>query len=523
MQDQPLSDAVVAGSIDDPLVTFGWAGLLFMGLYLLSLIVIGYIGYRKRTGENLRDFYLGGTGIGFLVLLFTLFATQYSGNTFFGATGSAYRSGWVWIQYVFIMMAVVACYLLYAPKLYPLARSKAFITPSDYLSHRFGSTPLTLIASLIMLYSLGNFLLAQMTAMGRAFEGLLGQGSSDGISSAFLWGVIGLAFIMVVYETLGGFRAVAWTDLIQGLVMLAGFSFLALLIFYKFGSIADINETLLQGSPSQRAKVLPPDIQANTTWFSYIIMFGLAGALYPQAIQRIYAAKHIDILKKSLAVMVFLPLFTTLLAVIMGIYASVLYPGLEGSESDRVFAVLLRDVQSDGMLGYWVVIILSTAILAAIMSTADSALLTMSSLITKDFFGRGSLSENFLTKLGKTFSWLIIIVAAFIAIVLEASESDLTLIDLLDMKFDVLVQLAPAFMLGLHWKKLTSEATLWGIFAGLAMVAWVYITNLETGGKMWGFHAGVLGLAMNLLVCIMVSFKFGWYRGDWQIIDNHKD
>ena len=78
------------------ILPFGPAALSVIFIYILSLIGIGWVGYRAREDNSMKDFYLAGRGFGFLVLLLTLYATQYSGNTLFGFTGKAYRIGFSW-------------------------------------------------------------------------------------------------------------------------------------------------------------------------------------------------------------------------------------------------------------------------------------------------------------------------------------------------------------------------------------------------------------------------------------------
>ena len=75
--------------MNSDLIPFNGYELAFIGIYLTSLIGIGWLGLRARRENSLRDFYLAGPGIGFVVLLLTLYATQYSGNTLFGFSGKA--------------------------------------------------------------------------------------------------------------------------------------------------------------------------------------------------------------------------------------------------------------------------------------------------------------------------------------------------------------------------------------------------------------------------------------------------
>ena len=159
------------GAAADQLV-FGTGALVLVGLYLLSMLGIGWIGRLKRQSNTLADFYLAGRSMGFLVLFLTLYATQYSGNTLFGYTGKTYRIGFEWTVSILFMFSIIAGYLLFAPRLVLLARKMDFITPGDYISHRFKSPFLTLLSTILMIYALGNYTLAQLKAMGAAVEGI---------------------------------------------------------------------------------------------------------------------------------------------------------------------------------------------------------------------------------------------------------------------------------------------------------------------------------------------------------------
>ena len=137
-------------------IPLGPAELGFIAVYLLSLIGIGYCGMRARTENSLKDFYLAGSGVGFLVLVLTLYATQYSGNTLFAFTGKTYRIGYAWLMSVHFMMAIIVVYLVFAPGLHRLAKRESFITPADFLEHRFSHRPYTVLASITMVVAIGT-------------------------------------------------------------------------------------------------------------------------------------------------------------------------------------------------------------------------------------------------------------------------------------------------------------------------------------------------------------------------------
>jgi len=117
----------------------GTGGLVFIGIYVLSLIGIGWLGHRAKRADTLEDHYLGGRGFGLGVLFLTLYATQYSGNSFMGFVGKAYREGFPFLSGVVAMMAVVGGYFLYAPRLHRRSQQRGYVTLGDYVQDRFKS------------------------------------------------------------------------------------------------------------------------------------------------------------------------------------------------------------------------------------------------------------------------------------------------------------------------------------------------------------------------------------------------
>ena len=469
------------------LIAFGPGALVVIVLYLVSMLGIGWLGRMRRQSNSLADFYLAGRSMGLAVLFLTLYATQYSGNTLFGYTGKAYRVGFGWTVSVLFMFSIIVGYLLFAPRLVILARKRGFITPGDFISYRFGSSFLTIATTVLMIYALCNYTLAQLKAMGAAVEGL-----TDG-SIPSSYGIVGLALIMVVYETLGGMRSVAWTDAIQGVVLLTGFAILLFVIPRLGGGLSVVTETVGRLDP---AKVQAPSLEACATWMSYVVLLGAGAAIYPQAIQRLYAGRSVRVLKRSLAVMAFMPLTTTAIALICGLTGLVVLPGLEGVETDQILPRLCAQIMVASAAGYWLVVVVFAAALAALMSTADSALLSISSMFTRDLYQahiRPGSSQEELTAVGKVCSWVAVVILVVVAIATEK-----TLIRLLELKFEVLIQVVPCFLLGLYWKSLRTGAVIAGLLAGVCVAL-----GLTWAGhaRVLGFHAGVVGLGVNLLIC----------------------
>ena len=284
---------------------------------------------------------------------------------------------------------------------------------------------------------------------------------------------------------------------------MVGFLILIVVLYQQFGPLSLATAKIQQATDLAIAsKAAPPDANRLREWLSYLIIVGLGSTLYPQAVQRIYAARSEAVLRKGLAFMAFAPLVTTLVAVITGIYAIAYIPGLEGAASDQALGKILALVQNSSILGYWLVVILYAAVLAAMMSTADSALLSISSMLSKDIYGRyiePSASQARLTLMGKLFSWGLIVFLVWLAIYLSDKAS---LLKLLDRKFDILIQLVPAFMLSIHWRQLRAWPTFAGLILGIVIALLLAYGNfgIVDNGKIYGFHPGLVGLVFNLLV-----------------------
>ncbi|MGB2692586.1 MAG: sodium:solute symporter family protein [Thermodesulfobacteriota bacterium] len=477
-----------------PLLSTG--GIIFMGIYLCSLILIGLLGRLKRKENSLSDFYLAGRGMGFFVLFLTLYATQYSGNTIVGYAGKAYREGYTVLLSVTFMMSVIGGYLLFAPKLYRLSRKLNFITIGDYIQHRYNSRVLTIFAVTLLIIALGNFILTNLKAIGHIVE------ASTGGQISFVYGVLALSLIMVVYETLGGLRSVAWTDVIQGVILLLGCAVIFIAIEYQYGGLTSTAEYIMTKQPDTWA---PPTWEEKRLWLStlLIVLFGIS--IYPQAIQRIYAAKDEKTLKRSLQFMVFMPLVTTFFIVVIGIVGSAQMPGLDRDGSEQVTLLLLSDIAKNIPGIELVIILFITAAVAAIMSTVDSALLAISSLFTQDLYRwiKPASSEGHLTFMGKFFSWILMAIMAYLAIHLPQ-----TIWRLMEIKLEILCQVAPAILLGINIKSLHKRAVLAGLLIGTAVGLGIMIADWEgliNSDRPWGFHAGLWGLLANLITIAVVS------------------
>jgi SSS family solute:Na+ symporter/sodium/pantothenate symporter len=104
--------------------------------------------------------------------------------------------------------------------------------------------------------------------------------------------------------------------------------------------------------------------------------------------------------------------------------------------------------------------------------------------------------------IGKSISLIVVVIMASVAIYLQSLENKPTLVKLMNMKFDMLMQLAPGFILGMYWRGMKANAPFWGLVGGLICVFALYPVGTLAN---WGIHTGVFGLVVNLLAVFIIS------------------
>jgi Na+/proline symporter len=476
-------------------LSFASLGLLALAVYLLALLGVSELARRARRDSSPSDHFLGGRELGVFVLFLTLYATAYSGNSLLGYPGKAYRSGFSFIMATGFMMAIVVVFHVLVPKLRPIAFARGFVTPGDWVRHRFrgqpGADALTLAVGVLMVIALGNFLLAQLKAMGEVTHL-----ATDGLIP-YPVGVIGLAFVILFYETRGGMRAVAWTDAAQGILMLAGLASLLYWLLIGSGGLAPLTRAVAEIRP---AAVAVPDAAGCANWASTIVLLGLASVVYPQAIQRIYAARDGRTLSRSFALMTFMPLATTLVVTLIGVAAIARLDLGAGVDSDGVMPVLLRQWAMEGPASQLAAVLVFIGALSAIMSTADSCLLSLGSLLARDLLGKTG-SEAGQTRLGK---WLAAL--TLLSMVPVALMRDITLWRLIELKMELLIQCVPAFLIAVHWGRPNARAMLVGLVVGTLFAVGLTLSGTP---KLFGVHVGVVGLFLNVICLVGVSLASG--------------
>lgn len=459
------------------------------------LIVLGYFAvtlgigfhFRKQASANPVEFYLAGRNLSPIVLFFTMAATNFSAFTIFGLSGAGYRIGYSFYPIMGFGTGFMAVtFIFIGRKILVLSRDRDYVTPSDFIFDRYGSSVLRLTFSTVLVLFTLPYIAIQTIAAGKTLYSLIGL--------PYLVGAGLVTGFITLYVTMGGLRSIAWTDVVQGGMMIL-FTLIAFLIILRSaGGFIHVHEELLRTNPDHLSRpgagnAFPPGI-----WLGYMVLWFFADPMFPQLFQRFMAARDERTLNWTV---VLYPLITTglfFLTVSIGVIGKMVFPELPADQTDSVFPLLLKH-----FAGPVIGTVLLTGSIAALMSTLDSQLLTVSSILMRDFplSGRWSIREKSLQRL------LIVIIAG--AGFLLAIKPPATILNFINKTtFNGLAVLFPTVVGGLYWRRGNRYGALASILAGELMVVLYYFDILSTPGGLPMLPILPI-MAVTVLVFVAVS------------------
>ena len=216
--------------------------------YIACVFVLAGLSHRLlATKSFLGEYFLGSRGLGSWALAFTFAATAASGGSFTGFPSLIYSYGWVLAFWIASYMVAGVCSMgVLGKRLNQFARKTGAITIPDVLRDRYESTALGLFATATIIFFTVCNLIAQFKAGALIIEETFNLPSDWGYSA----GLIIFAVTVVFYTAYGGFRAVVWTDVLQGVVMVVGITILLPVVLKQGGGMEAINRKLRERPPT---------------------------------------------------------------------------------------------------------------------------------------------------------------------------------------------------------------------------------------------------------------------------------
>jgi sodium/proline symporter len=432
-------------------------------VFLVYLLVLaGLALWSRRESQTMSGYFIAGKSLPPWVVAFSTNATGESGWLLLGLTGMGYAVGaqalWVVAGEV---VGIALAWLLMSRRLKRLADRSDAITVPDALAARFGDHRHVLrrLSVLIILVMVGAYVAAQMVATGKAFAGFTELDYSTGV-------LVG-ATIIIAYTLVGGYKAVAWTDLFQGVLMLLGLILLPIVAIHAGDGWSAVMDKLAQQDPGLLSPWGPEgESTAALVGIVSFLAVGLPFMGVPQLMVRFMSARSEKSLVPAMTISITVILLFDLGAVLTGMAGRALMPGLEDPE--RILPLLSTAVLPPVLGGVMMVVVL-----AAIMSTVDSLLILASSAVVRDYWQqiRGTtLSDHALANRGKIVTLLIGLIGVGFAL----HQTPLIFWFVLFAWSGLGAAFGPVLLCALWYQRTTLKGAVAGMLGGfLTTVVWV--------------------------------------------------
>jgi sodium/proline symporter len=465
-------------------------------VYLGLMLAIGV--WARRSHDSAAGYFLAGRRLPYWVVAFSMNATGESAWLLLGLSGVAYVTG---VQALWVVagetIGVALAWLLVARRLNEQSRQSDTITVPDFLAVRFAerAAAIRYLSVAIILVMACAYVAAQMLATGKAFNVFLGWDFSTGV-----W-VGGL--VTVAYTAFGGFKAVAYTDAVQAMLMLFALIVVPVVGLSAIGGAAGLWQGLRAIDP---ALLLPWSAGESPLVAVIIIASGLAVGLpflgVPQLLVRFMATRDAGEVPKAAAVSIVVILLFDLGAVATGLVGRVLFPALEDPEA--VMPTLSQALFPPLLTGVLVV-----AVLSAVMSTVSSLLNLASSAIVHDIYRKLSRRAGAASREAALGQWVTL--ALGVAGCLVALVQDGLIFSLVLFAWSGLgAAFGPVILCTLRWRGTTAQGVLAGMAAGFSTsVLWVLLAKDAS----YGLYEMIPGFTAGMLATVLVSRATAAGRG----------
>lgn len=487
--------------------------IIALCIYAIAMALIGCISYGKS--KTLDGFLIGGRNIGAWVTAFAYGTTYFSAVVFVGYAG---QHGWnigigsIWIGIGNAVLGCLLSWLLFANKTRKMTKKLNARTMPDYFEKRYASKGMKILAAIIIFVFLVPYSAAVYKGLGSLFSAVF-----PGVET-WVWMLI-IACLTAVYLVAGGYIATAYTDLIQGIIMIAGVVCLicAVLGHDAVGGITGLIENLknfksLPGDPNPATGDQLTNIFGGSSFkflcFNIMLTsFGTWGL--PQMIGKFYAIKDTAAIKRGTIISTMFCIIIGCGAYLIGSTSRLILGGVlpEGG-IDAIIPAVLMEVLGGGTLGIILLAVIMILLLSASMSTLEAVVLTSASAVAVDLIpavrkkGANPETQMLLTRI----LCLVFVACSFIF----ATQNIPIIVSLMSFSWGIVSGcfIGP-YIWGLFSKKITKIGAYSGILSGLLVVGIsTLVISLNSG---FGAAAakspemGVSAMAVSMIVVPLVS------------------
>ncbi|WP_322527895.1 sodium:solute symporter family protein [Salinicola sp. LHM] len=462
-----------------------WSAVI---VYLIAGLAVAFLSRGKTTngaGVDMSGYFLGNRQMNGFVSALSYSATTYSAFMMVGLAGLTYAGGVGAFGFEIVYFAGVSLVAIFGPKFWAVGKRFGYVTPSEMLGHRYGDKKVAVATAAASCLFLIPYAAVQLAGVGYLLAGMSGG------SISFTTGVVVATILAILFSYIAGIRSVMWTDSLQALFMIVASTLVALLVVHSLGGFSVLFDTLATEHPASLT-VPGPGLFSFTTFLGLTIPWFFFSLSNPQVSQRLFMPASLRSMRQMLIGFLIFGFIYTVVSVLWGFSALVAFPDL--AKSDLATPTLLASEHVPPVLG----VIVMVGILAAAVSTIDSIMLTLSSMLSRDVYANMATgaSEAKQLKVGK---WVLPIVAILAFLF---AELQLSLIAVLSVAASTgLVVIVPAIIGAFYWKRGTAAGALASIvIGGLAVIA-LY----ASGAKPLGLPPGIWALPVSVLLFVGTS------------------
>ena len=462
--------------------------MIFIALVIIYFIVLLSLGIfaHKHTKKTPEDYFLANRSFGPIILLFTLAATNFSAFTFLGFAGNAYKTGFGQYGIMGFGTAIMAImFYVIGRKVWKLGKEKGYITPPELIGDRFNSYSLRLLFMGVMVVFTIPYLAIQAIGAGIIIQNMT--------NISWQVGAIVTMIVIMFYVLSGGMRGSGWTDVIQGIIMILAMVLAVVIIAINLGGFEAANTAAYNANPELFTRPGGGEFFLPQIWFSFMLLWIFADPMFPQIFSRFYTAKDEKSLKMSMILYPVVVSFLFLFPVLIGVWAHGVGLEVTNGQYDAVLPMMVAKYASS------VYAFVMIGALAALMSTADSQLLSLSTMLSRDLpFKKFKISEIFVGKI------LIAVLSIFAIIYVISGYNPKAGImgTLVSTTFSGLAVLCPTTIAALYWKRATKYGCMASIIIGEISVFLFQYKVLPS----FGFLAAIWGILVAIVVLIVVSY-----------------
>lgn len=506
---------------------FSTIDIVVFSLYAILILSIGLYVSRQKEGKSksAEDYFLAGKSLPWWAIGASLIAANISAEQFIGMSGSGFALGLAIASYEWmaaITLLVVGKFFL------PIFIEKGLYTIPEFIEKRYSSNLKTILA----VFWIALFVFVNLTTVlflgGKALDTIIGSG--DG--SILLISIIGLALFAAAYSLWGGLAAVAWTDVIQVVLLIFGgllMTYFALSNVTDSGSFVDGLKYIYDKAPERfsmilsKGEIITPN--GRDAWWDLPGLAVLIGGMWvanlyywgfnQYIIQRTLAAKSLEEGQKGIVFAAFLKLIIPLIVVLPGIIAYVMNldpetgqlnmallsnEGFLGSAgniaNDNAAPWLIKNFIPVGLKG-----LILAALAAAIVSSLASMINSTSTIFTMDIYKstiNKKADDKQMVKVGR----LTGLVALIIAMILAPQLGSLGQVFQFIQEYTGVVSpgILAVFLMGLFYKKATNNAAIWGVILSIPIA--MYFKVAPNGWSDASVFINIPFMNQMLVTCI---------------------